>query len=52
LTPWGTEKIANLVDWPVTTPSIASLTPEEVRAMDGKERTKLLSKYNLEVTLA
>ncbi len=52
LTPWGTEKIANLVDWPVTTPSIASLTPEEVRDMDGKERTKLLSKYNLEVTLA
>ena len=52
LTPWGTEKIANLVDWPVTTPSIASITPEEVRAMDSKERTKLLSKYNLEVTLA
>lgn len=52
LTPWGTEKIANLVEWPVTTPSIASVTPEEVRSMDGKERTKLLSKYNLEVTLA
>ena len=52
LTPWGTEKIANLVDWPVTTPSIASTTPEEVRAMDNKDRTKLLSKYNLEVTLA
>ena len=52
MTPWGTEKISGLVDWPVITPSIANLTPKEVLEMDEKARTVILSKYNLEVSLA
>ena len=52
MTPWGTEKISGLVDWPVITPSIANLTPKEVLEMDENDRTVILSKYNLEVSLA
>jgi 7-cyano-7-deazaguanine tRNA-ribosyltransferase len=52
LTPWGTEKLVNLIDWPVMMPCIASITPEEVRSMGTNDRNKLLSKFNLEVSLA
>ena len=52
LTPWGTEKLANLVDWPVTMPCIAYRSPEEVRNLDSAEQVKVLARYNLEVTLA
>ena len=52
LTPWGTEKIAELVDWPVLMPCVAYTSPEQVRKMDKEERTKILARYNLEVTLA
>ena len=52
LTPWGTEKLANLVDWPVTMPCIAYSSPQEVRSLDSAEQVKILARYNLEVTLA
>ena len=52
LTPWGTEKLVNLVDWPVTMPCIAYTSPEEVRNLDPAEQVKVLARYNLEVTLA
>ncbi len=52
LTPWGTEKLINLVDWPVTMPCIAYTSPEEVRKLDPAEQVKVLARYNLEVTLA
>lgn len=52
LTPWGTEKIADLVDWPVTMPCIAYTSPEEVRKLDSEQQIKILARYNLEVTLA
>ena len=52
LAPWGTEKLANLVDWPVTMPCIAYRSPEEVRSLDSTEQVKVLARYNLEVTLA
>ena len=52
LTPWGTEKLINLVDWPVTMPCIAYTSPEEVRNLDPAEQVKVLARYNLEVTLA
>ncbi len=52
LTPWGTEKIDNLHDWPIITPCIASYTPDEVRGLPKDEKMTLLSKYNLEITLA
>ncbi len=52
LTPWGTEKLEGLIEWPIIMPCISSYTPEEVRKMDKDDRMKLLSKYNLEITLA
>jgi 7-cyano-7-deazaguanine tRNA-ribosyltransferase len=51
LAPWGTEKLVNLVDWPVTMPCIAYTSPEEVRNLDPAEQVKVLARYNLEVTL-
>jgi len=52
LTPWGTEKLANLIDWPVTMPCIAYTSPMQVRELDSDEQVKILARYNLEVTLA
>jgi 7-cyano-7-deazaguanine tRNA-ribosyltransferase len=52
LTPWGTERIDDLVDWPVLMPCVATLSPEDVRTLPAKEREHLLAHYNLEVTLA
>ena len=51
LTPWGTEKIAELEGWPILMPSITHYSPADVRKMNKEERTILLSKYNLEITL-
>ena len=51
LTPWGTEKIAELEEWPILMPSITHFSPADVRKMNKEERTILLSKYNLEITL-
>jgi hypothetical protein len=51
LTPWGTERISEIEEWPILMPAITNHTPADVRAMDKQERTALLSKYNLEVTL-
>jgi 7-cyano-7-deazaguanine tRNA-ribosyltransferase len=52
LTPWGTERIDELVDWPLTMPCVAHITPAEVRAMAPENRENLLAHFNLEVTVA
>ena len=52
LTPWGTERIDELVHWPLLMPCVAHITPEEVRRMKPKQREELLAHFNLEVTLA
>ena len=52
LTPWGTERIDDLVDWPLLMPCVAGCTPAEVRAMEAEAKEGLLATYNLEVTLA
>jgi 7-cyano-7-deazaguanine tRNA-ribosyltransferase len=52
LTPWGTERIDDLVHWPLLMPCVAHITPEEVRRMKPKKREELLAHFNLEVTLA
>ena len=52
LTPWGTERIDELVDWPMLMPCVAATTPADVRAMTPIDRERLLALYNLEVTLA
>lgn len=52
LTPWGTQKLESLFEWPIITPCISSYTPEGVKKLPSDERITLLSKYNLEITLA
>ena len=52
LTPTGTVHLADLKEWPVLMPCVAALTPETVRKMGEDERMVVLSRYNLEVTLA
>ena len=52
LTPWGTERLAVLQEWPIMMPCISSLTPEDVRKLDKQQRMAILAKYNLEITLA
>ena len=52
LTPWGTERIDDLVDWPLLMPCVAECTPADVRALPPKEKEAMLAHYNLEVTLA
>ena len=51
-TPWGTERIDELVDWPLLMPCVASITPAEVRAMEAEAKEQVLAHFNLEVTLA
>ncbi len=51
LTPWGTEKIESMVDWPMLMPCVASVSPAQVKAMEKEQRTALLARYNLEMTL-
>ena len=52
LCPWGTERIDELVEWPLMMPCVAECTPEEVRALDKDAKLKILAHYNLEMTLA
>ncbi len=51
LTPWGTERISEIEEWPIIMPVVSNISPAEVRKMKKQERTVLLSKFNLEVTL-
>lgn len=52
LTPTGTVHLSDLREWPLLMPCVAQLTPEDVRKMDKEARMEMLSRYNLEVTLA
>ena len=52
LTPWGTERLDDLVDWPLLMPCVADTTPSAVRSLPSDERETLLAHFNLEVTLA
>jgi len=52
LCPWGTERIDELVEWPLLMPCVAECSPEEVRALDKDARINMLAHYNLEITLA
>ena len=52
LTPWGTERIDDMVDWPLLMPCVAEVTPEDVRRMEPQAQETLLAHFNLEVTLA
>ena len=51
LTPWGTERIDDIEEWPIFMPSVVEHSPSEVRKMDKEKRTEILARFNLEVTL-
>lgn len=51
LTPWGTERLSEIEEWPIIMPAVSHVSPSDVRSMKKDERTVLLSKYNLEITL-
>ena len=52
LTPWGTVKLQDLEHWPVTSPTLFGITPQEVRELDDDARCKLLARHNLDVSIA
>ena len=52
LSPQGTYRLGDLHAWPELVPCVVHWTPEAVRKLDKDERTKLLARYNLEITLA
>ena len=47
----GTIKLEGLEEWPVTSVALAGVTPESVRAMSETDRTGLLARHNLEVSV-
>ena len=52
LTPTGTVKLAELNEWPHTSPALWGNTPEEVRNLPKDERIELLARHNLQVTFS
>mgnify|MGYP001193351014 CR=1 FL=1 len=50
LSPTGTVKLADINEWPFTSPALWGHSPEEVRKMDKEERTEILARHNLQVT--
>lgn len=49
-TPTGTVKLKGIREWPISSHALFGTTPEEVRKMEKKERTRILSRHNLEIT--
>ena len=52
LSPQGTYRLKDIHSWPELVPCVVDWTPEAVRKLNDEERTALLARYNLEVTLA
>ena len=50
LMPWGTVKLGDLTEFPISTVALAGHTPETVRSMPDDARCELLARHNLEVT--
>ena len=50
LTPEGTVKLSEILEWPFNSHALFGLTPQEVRDMDADDRSTILAKHNLEVT--
>ena len=52
LTPNGTVKLKDIIEWPISSRTLFGTSPEQVRNMDKNDRTILLSRHNLEITQA
>ena len=49
-TPTGTVKLQDIREWPISSRALFGISPEEVKKMDKKDRTMILSRHNLEIT--
>jgi len=50
LMPWGTVKLGDLEEFPISTAALSGQTPAGVRSLPDDARCKLLARHNLEVT--
>ena len=50
LMPWGTVKLGNLVEFPISTEALAGHSPDSVRLLKDADRCELIARHNLEVT--
>jgi len=50
LMPWGTVKLGQLTEFPISTEALAGHTPSSVMALADDARCELLARHNLEVT--
>lgn len=49
--PWGTEKLEKITEWPTASKTFSELTPKQVKALSKDQRTILLAKFNLEISM-
>ena len=52
MTPWSTIHLEDTEEWPIITPSLSKVSPDELRKMESKKRVKILASHNLEICLA
>jgi len=50
LMPWGTVKLGDLTEFPISTAALSGKTPDAVRSLPDDERCEILARHNLEVT--
>ncbi len=50
LMPWGTVKLGDLTEFPISTEALAGHTPASVMALSDDARCELLARHNLEIT--
>ena len=50
LMPWGTVKLGDLKEFPISTAALSGHTPDSVRSLADDARCELLARHNLEVT--
>ena len=50
LMPWGTVKLGDLTEFPISTEALAGHTPASVTALADDARCELLARHNLEIT--
>ena len=49
--PWGTEKLERIAEWPTASNTFSKFTPKQVKSLPKDERTILLAKFNLEISM-
>ena len=52
LMPWGTVKLGDLTEFPISTAALSGHTPSSVQSLPDDARCELLARHNLEVTVS